>query len=422
MTKQQTESAATPCGTRQTDPVPADDGVLAHYAGILSGATPGWVLLEATAGELTHVPFEGSYASKGGRIQSPWIDLDKPVGSAAFYSLTFSAQTDAQCYWWVDFEDASGNPLPDVNSAVYAGVAEQAYNPMVYIMGAASRMRLAFQSQAGVTVRDLAVRRVTTEEAAAWCDQTYAGLPRIDDVPATGSFAQLPRTAAALRDGTPWRIVMLGDSIQNDSFNSVFQSLVKRDFPNSALDFVISVRGSTGCWHYADPVHFEDYVSRHQPDLLLIGGISNRLGVDGDEAPREAIRRVIAQAQAVGCEVALLSPPHSVDWRPFDEAHPEATLPSLAWTEETRDAKGARRLVWTPFRDLARECGVAFWNMTVPTANAIAGSGRPHDWFNRDVVHNNDRGKQLIGRVLQRYFQSAAAVTTATSASGSPTP
>ena len=43
----------------------------------------------------------------------------------------------------------------------------------------------------------------------------------------------------------------------------------------------------------------------------------------------------------------------------------------------------------------------------MPTADAIAASRKPHGWFNRDYVHNNDRGKQLIGRVLQRHFQAA---------------
>jgi len=386
---------------------PVVNGLLALYTGVLSSQTPGWELLESKEGEMVQVPFEGSYASKGGRIQSPWIDLDKPAGIPAYYRMTFSAQTDAQCYWWVDFQDGEGNPLPDVNSAVYAGETEQAYDQMIYVMGAAARIRLAFQSKTGVQVRDLAVQRVAEAEAAAWCDSLYAKLPQLDFVPPADAFAKLPRTAAALKSGAPWRVVMLGDSIQNDSFNSIFQALVKRDFPKSNLDFTISVRGSTGCWHYQEPAHFQDYVARHKPDLLLIGGISNRVGGEDDAANREAIRRVIRQAQALGCEVALLSPPHSVDWRPADSAASGAPLPVATWTEETRDPKGERRLVWTPYRDIARECGITFWNLTVPTADAIAASRKPHGWFNRDYVHNNDRGKQLIGRVLQRHFQDA---------------
>lgn len=386
---------------------------LVRYAGEITSATPGWELMASEAGKMVQVPFEGSYASKGGRIQSPWIDLDKPTGAPAYYRLVFTAKTAGHCYWWVDFQDAEGHPLPDINSAVYAGADEQVYDQMIYVMGAAASLRLAFQSAAGVAVRDLAVRRVSDAEAAAWCDRIYGALPPLDFEPPADAFARLPRTAAALREGRPWRVVMLGDSIQNDSFNSVFQSLVKRDFPESQLDFVISVRGSTGCWHYQAPENFPAYVARYKPDLLLIGGISNIRPESGTVQENFAdAARVVEQAQALGCEVALLSPPHSVDWRPFDPAHPEAALPAMIWSEETLDPKGSQRLRWTPYRDFARERGIAFWNVTVPTADYLAASCKPHDWFNRDFIHNNDRGKQIIGRVLQRHFRTAANVRT----------
>jgi hypothetical protein len=45
--------------------------------------------------------------------------------------------------------------------------------------------------------------------------------------------------------------------------------------------------------------------------------------------------------------------------------------------------------------------------MTSPTADYIASSEMPYGYFNRDYVHNNDRGKQIIGRVLQHYFSMA---------------
>ncbi len=384
---------------------------LVHYEGEITGATPGWELMASEAGKLVQVPFEGSYESKGGRIQSPWIDLDKEAGVPAYYRLEFTAKTTDHCYWWVDFQDAAGQSLPDINSAVYAGGGEQVYDQMIYVVGSAAKMQLAFQSTTGVAVRDLAVRRVSDAEAAAWCDRVYTALPPLNFEPPADAFALLPRTAAALREGKPWRVVMLGDSIQNDSFNSVFQSLVKRDYPESKLDFVISVRGSTGCWFYENPENFAEYVAKHKPDLLLIGGISNIRAESGTVQENfDAIQRVVEQAQALGCEVALLSPPHSVDWRPLDIAKPEAALPAMAWSEETLDSKGIRRLRWTLFRDLAQECGIAFWNITVPMVDYVAASCKPHDWFNRDTVHNNDRGKQIIGRVLQCYFRTAAHV------------
>ena len=382
---------------------------LVRYEGEISSKTPGWELLQEEEGKMVSVPFEGRYESKGGRIQSPVIKLDKAPGEPAYYRLTFRAKTSDHCYWWVDFYDADNNLLPDVNSAVYPNSDREDYDQMVYAQAAATSLRLAFQSTHGVTVRDLAVRQATTEEAGEWGDALYASLPPLQFQPPADSFQLLPKTAAALKEGKTWRVVMLGDSIQNDSFNSVFQALVKRDFPQSQLDFIISVRGSTGCWYYQSPEHFAEYVTRYQPDLLMIGGISN-LNEDPDNVPggMAKIGRVIEQAKTLGCEIVLLSPPHCWDWRPFDAGNPGAPLPAMTWTEATLETKDvASSLLWTPLMELAAKQGIAFWNMTVPTADYVAQSCKPHNYFNRDYIHNNDRGKQIIGRCLQRYFLTA---------------
>jgi len=344
---------------------------LVRYEGEISGTTPGWELLQEEEGKMVSVPFEGRYESKGGRIQSPVIKLDKAPGQPGYYRLTFQAKTADHCYWWVDFYNADNNLMPDVNSAVYPNSDKEDYDQMVYAQAAAVSLQLAFQSTHGVTVRDLAVRLATVEEAAEWGDALYASLPPLHFQPPADAFQLLPKTAAALKEGKPWRVVMLGDSIQNDSFNSVFQALVKRDFPQSQLDFIISVRGSTGCWYYQSPEHFADYVTRHQPDLLIIGGISH-FHEDRENPPggMAKIGRVIEQAKTLGCEIVLLSPPHCADWRPFDAMNPDAPLPVMTWTEETREPKElSLMMLWTLFRELAAQQGIAFWNMTVPTAD-----------------------------------------------------
>lgn len=391
---------------RGNQPLP---GELIRYDGEID-TRAGWRFLDSNAGEKVYVPFEGFYESKGGRLQSPVIALDKEPGRHACYAWDFTAHTDGHCYWWVDLFDAQDNPLPDINSEVYREPGQTRYRQMIYATGLARHIQLAFQFTTGMSVRDIVVKRVCDETAARWCDQTYAQLPPLKFEPPADAFTRLPTTAQALHRGRPWRIVMLGDSIMNDSFNSVFQALVSRDFPKADLDFLISVRGTTGCWYYQDPEQFQAYVARHQPDLLVIGGISN-IEDEYDESKIaqaiDAIARVTEQAKSLGCEVLVLSPPHSIDWRPFDPANPSADLPPVGWNESIPLPNTKRRLFWTPYRDVARRCNVAFWNMTVPTAEYVAQSGKPHNYFNRDFIHNNDRGKQLIGRVLQRYFLTA---------------
>ncbi len=32
-------------------------------------------------------------------------------------------------------------------------------------------------------------------------------------------------------------------------------------------------------------------------------------------------------------------------------------------------------------------------------------SYRPQDWFMRDIIHANNRGKHVLGRILARYFE-----------------
>ena len=399
--------AGEPCASgsvKNADAVPTevnakvqDSMEIMRYDGPLN--RHGWKFLESKAGEMVYVPFEGYYESKGGRVQSPVVKLNKKSGEPAYYSIEFKAKTRDHCYWWVDLFDAQGRPLPDINSAVYPADGEMTYKEMIYVQGKADAMQLAFISKDGVSVQDIVVKKVSAEDAAAWCDALYREMPQLvfkDKAPAS-----LPRTAAALKNGTPWRIVMLGDCIMNVSFNSVFQSLVKRDVPKSDCDFVISVRGSTGCWFYQKPENFKAYVADLKPDLLIIGGISNPKKGDWTGA----IVKVIEQARELGCEVLLLSPPLSLDWRPASPENPALPAADITWNETTKDCRGEQLLRQAPYLEVARRTGVPFWNLTPLCADYLASSGKPLGWFNRDLIHNNDRGKQAIGRILQFHFR-----------------
>ncbi|MBP3393976.1 MAG: hypothetical protein J6M38_05610, partial [Lentisphaeria bacterium] len=126
----------------------------------------GWKFLESKAGEMVYVPFEGYYESKGGRVQSPIVKLNKKAGEPAYYSVEFKAKAKDHCYWWVDLFDAQGKPLPDINSAVYPTDDEVAYKEMIYVQGKADAMQLAFISKEGVSVQDIVVKKVSAKEAA----------------------------------------------------------------------------------------------------------------------------------------------------------------------------------------------------------------------------------------------------------------
>ena len=86
-------------------------------------------------------------------------------------------------------------------------------------------------------------------------------------------------------------MVLLGDSIMGNTSASLFELLLMRDYPWCKIVKIASLRSSTGCKYYRQENRVEDYVLRHNPDLLVIGGISN-----GGDA--EAVRSVIQQVRA----------------------------------------------------------------------------------------------------------------------------
>jgi len=372
---------------------------LAVYPGEISPDL-GWKLLASQEGEMVYIPFEGYYESKGGRLQSPRLPLDKKSGESAFYSIRFKAKAAEQCYWWVDLSDENGAQLPDINSAVYPGNALENYEEIIYAEAPAAFMELAFVSKNGISVRDIEIRRVSGVHAAEWCDRLLTELPPYSFEAPCDSFAELQETRKALLNGTPWRVVMLGDSIVNDTYTSNFPALVQRDFPKSRLEFLISVRGSTGCWYYKNQEHFRQYVTDLKPDLVMIGGISNPIHEKECGDPEENMVSVINSCKALGCEVLLMSPPPSYEWR--------STPYQTAWDENWNPPGNTLRPMRRDYqRNAVARTGIAYWDLTTVPCNIIAASRKPLNWFKRDGAHNNDRGKQLIGRTLAAYFKTA---------------
>ncbi|MBX3741411.1 MAG: hypothetical protein KF712_10500 [Akkermansiaceae bacterium] len=212
-------------------------------------------------------------------------------------------------------------------------------------------------------------------------DAIYATMKPVTWQPPADRWNHLAKTKAKLEGGPKLNIVMLGDSIIGDTSSSSFEYLLEKDYPKCDVTKTVSVRGSTGCWWYKDDNRVEQYVFRHNPDLLVIGGISQR----GDI---EAIRSVIHQCRAKfpDLEVLLLSPtfgaPPNPKTGPSEEYKAyQAALPKLAAEEK---------------------CG--YFDMTTPWKAYIDSSGYALDSFKRDVVHANDRGKQVLGRLMQRFL------------------
>ncbi|MBQ3746669.1 MAG: SGNH/GDSL hydrolase family protein [Kiritimatiellae bacterium] len=376
---------------------------LAEYPGEV-GENTGWKCVGSEEGKVVYIPFEGYYESKGGRIESPRFKLDGEIGKNRFYRLTFSAKCPVDGYWWVDFFDAEGNQLPDVNSRLYASDDWTPYDVMVPARPDAAFAQIAFVTKKGAQAKDVSMRQASVAAAAKWCNDLASTLPNLDTPETAGAWAKLPKTREKILSGKKVNIVFLGNSIVNDTWCGNVAALILDALPKADLRCFISVRGSTGCGYYHERGHFDEYVAKYEPDLVVIGGTSNYQGKGKGETldmAEEWLVETIERCKAIGAEAVISTPPPSREFRA--DATPRPFDRSL--TNPTEDE--AYRWLYSCFEyNAAKRTGVQVWDLTTAPCDAISRSGKPLNWFKRDEVHNDDRGKQLIAQTLAAYFKA----------------
>ncbi len=232
---------------------------------------------------------------------------------------------------------------------------------------------------------------VKPERTMEQVDKAYAEMPPVRYAPPPDRWDRLPRTAAILGGGRgELRVVMLGDSIVNDTSRSRWDDVLARRLPGCSVVKVTCVRGSTGCWWYTQPGRVQRYVLDHRPDLLVIGGISQR---DDTESIRDVIRQVREKS---ACDVLLLT-------GAFGSTDPRD---DRQWRFEIDPRGGDFR---ARLRRLAAEVKAGFLDLHAHWGKYVRESGRDLEWFKRDPIHANERGEQILGRILVEHLTPAAA-------------
>jgi lysophospholipase L1-like esterase len=217
-------------------------------------------------------------------------------------------------------------------------------------------------------------------------DAIYATMDPVVYNPPAGRFTHIPKTKRTLAKGGDLRMVLLGDSIMGNTSASLFELLLMRDYPACNVVKIPSLRSSTGCQYYKEENRVQEYVLRHNPDILVIGGISN--------TDAESVRSVIRQVRAKrpGQEVLLLTP---VFGAYNDEQVKEMPREIDATTSNFRH----------DMMKVAVDENCAFFDIAGPLWEYIRNSGKTVGWFMGDRVHANARGNQLIGRLLEAWFK-----------------
>ncbi len=332
------------------------------------------------------------HAASGGQYDG-WQSPDFPTTPGAYYQVSFRAKATGQSFAAALWCNADRD---EMRSDQYCGIsASDDWQPYTFCFRAreGSRSgRVRFRGDSGnlLHVDDVSVAAVTDEQVLAWSDALYSALPPLTYAAPAGRGQRIPRAMQALRDGKPLRVVLLGDSIVNDLDNSAWEVLLRRAYPTAQIAIVTSIEGGTGCETYRKEGMVKRYVLDHKPDLVILGGISNKSA----ESVHDVVRQIRAASDT---EILLLTgafgmrykPPTAPDWTPAIDPQGKdyrSQLLRIALEEqcELLDLQGALDAY---FRDTKLDPATCM----------------------RDVVHPNDRGRALMGRVLVRYLSPSSA-------------
>jgi len=211
-------------------------------------------------------------------------------------------------------------------------------------------------------------------------------MPKGEFTPPKQDWRHLSRTRRILTEGGDLHLLAMGDSIVNDTMRSGWVARLREAYPKANIRATVYVRGGGGCQHYKEEGRLTKYVIPHKPDLVLIGGISQR--------DIESIREVIHQLRAGLPEVEILLATGT-----FGTADPRVPDELAKAPHSGTGAYGAA------LRKLADKERCAFLNMTTPWAEYIrSASVHPHR-FHRDPVHANEYGEQILSKILMAFFR-----------------
>lgn len=319
-------------------------------------------------------------------------DLDVEPGryvKVSFRALPVGGPAFAAGLWY----DADGN---EMRADHYHGMARsKEWTDQEFIFrcrhnadGARVRFR-AINGGSFLHVDDVTVAALTDAEALAWLDALYADLPPIEYEPPQQRWRHIPETIAALREGRTWKVVVLGDSIANDLDNSGWELLLTKAYPKADLSIITSIEGGKGMEFYREDGRVKKYVLDHEPDLVIIGGIST----GSADAVRDVIRQIRETSDP---EILVMS-------GAFGSRHGQHYRPPRGrqWSPEIDpDGEGYRSALLR----VAREENVEFLDLRGATDAYFRKCGRPASDYMRDVVHPNDLGRAILGRILARYL------------------
>jgi hypothetical protein len=397
-------------------------------------ATQGWTTSGAgVASWSTNEAFSGGHSISA--TNKSWLSPLIETTPLQWVRLSFKSKapgplskagTIGYGYWAAEFYDTNGVKLNDDQySSVFQSAGWVTNEFRIRAKHTAgtngtllpARMQIRFQAFASeLFVDDVLVETVDSQEVARWGDTYYDRIPaKLAYVPKSTHWSRLPETMNRLRTGQNLRIVMLGDSVQQDTVNAPIDAWLERLYPGATIELLSSTRGGTGVKYFQD--HMAEFVFAYRPNLLCIGGISQD---DRMSDFQNVVDQVRADDMTNGrsTEILILTK----QWSPNSNRGYYILAPSMSELDQVPennpggvpdDYRGHLLTLCASnnieYLDLT---GVAAEFIYGPAANAGVGppsdtNGYPYSFWMRDDIHSSDNGKMIQGRMLEAYFAPA---------------
>jgi hypothetical protein len=225
----------------------------------------------------------------------------------------------------------------------------------------------------------------TPQRSVEQVNKIQAEMPKGEFTPPLNDWTNLSRTKRVLTEGGDLHVLGLGDSIVNDTMRSAWLAKLQEAFPKAKIRGTVYVRGGGGCQHYKEEGRIEKNVVPLKPDLVFMGGISQK--------DIESVKEVIKQIRSALPDVEILLASGT-----FGTADPRDEV-ELAKAAHSGTGEWGKKL-----QALAVEEKCAYLDMTTPWAQYIRSSKLHPHIFYRDAVHANEYGEQILCRILMSFF------------------
>jgi hypothetical protein len=114
------------------------------------------------------------------------------------------------------------------------------------------------------------------ERSLAQVKEIQAAMPPGRFTPPPNDWKYLANTRRILTEGGKLRLMAIGDSIVNDTMRSGWVSLLQAAYPLAEITATVYVRGGGGAQHFRENDRLARQVFPRRPDLVFLGGISQR--------------------------------------------------------------------------------------------------------------------------------------------------